>query len=73
MDRKAKINLNNISDFIQGHTEHAFNGPNSHKTEQAEVRAILCTPCTTNGKCLSCGCKTPQLYYVPHRTCSKAK
>lgn len=70
---KAKPSLNNISDFIEGHARAFAPHLNAHVTEQAEVRAILCTPCTENGSCLSCGCKTPQLYYATNRSCSKAK
>ena len=67
------INLNNITDFIQGH--FLYWGGTKSKTvkEQAEQRAILCSPCTQAGKCVSCGCKTPQLYFATNRSCSKQK
>jgi hypothetical protein len=39
----------------------------THIKEQVGLRIFLCQDCNTNGKCTHCGCKTPNMFYAPHK------
>jgi hypothetical protein len=68
--KKAKdiLNPKNIRNFIEGNylmwKDKLSNvGINQHIKEQAIYRALLCKDCLISGKCLECGCKTPNMFF----------
>ena len=55
--------------FIQGTFIEKFIG--FHVVEQIMYRATVCSECTKAGKCVGCGCTTPDLYFTRDISCSK--
>lgn len=64
------ITPENINNFLSGHTNYLLRNTLLPKyiKEQAEWRMKVCQPCVKAGKCLKCGCKSPQLFYAPLKT-----
>lgn len=63
------ITANKIKSFIQGHSlyqlDKRFNILSEHKKEQVFYRMFLCKDtCLKEGKCKSCGCDTPERFYI---------
>ena len=72
--------LDNIRNFIEGKWNKFRAGQMSgflsleeHVKEQALWRAILCSDCYKAGKCIVCGCQTPDMFYAPKKQCPKDK
>lgn len=64
----------NIKNFFQGTLNHAIaKHLPEYIQEQAEMRANLCKPCTDNGSCIICKCKTPHMYYATGKVCDGGK
>lgn len=66
MARIKDITFQNVRNYVEGNIFAALekNLPD-HISEQAMYRMALCLDCLKNGRCLKCGCKTPQLFYAP--------
>lgn len=69
---KAKnVTLGDVRNFIEGNmlyfSDLSLQKLDQHIKEQALYRAMLCQDCLMDGKCRSCGCKTPQLFYAPKK------
>lgn len=66
------MEVKDIKNFFQGYAKYA-NRDNlpPHQQEQVQLRMFLCAPCLQNGSCTECGCKTPQMFYSPHKQDSK--
>lgn len=66
--------LNDTENFIVGNINY-LNRDNLpvHILQQVELRKMLCAPCLSNGKCLHCGCKTPNMFYSPSKVDSEGK
>lgn len=65
-ENPAKVNLKNISKFLQGYARKlsdSFGLLPDYKKEQVLWRMEAAKPCTENGSCLYCGCDTPARYY----------
>lgn len=66
--------LKDIRNFLEGYSNYyAQVHLPDHIREQVELRAFLCKPCLDNGKCLYCGCKTPQMFFAPSKKDSKGR
>lgn len=66
--------LSDIRNFFEGNFLFFRQNHNQpHINEQAEWRAFLCSDCFRNGKCRHCGCKTPNMFFSPHKTDSEGK
>ena len=64
----------NIGHFIQGNFNYLTrNDLPEHIKVQAQERAVICKPCLDNGSCTACGCKTPAVFYAPHKSCKLGK
>lgn len=70
-----KITIKDAKNFIDGHFQSLL--ANQFRpwfiTEQALFRAMKCYPCLKAGKCLKCGCKTPQMFFSKAKTDSDGK
>lgn len=62
-----------IVNFIEGNANYYSSTLPKYKEEQVELRRFLCSDCDSNGKCLVCGCKTPNMYYATHKVDSKGR
>lgn len=73
MDKK--ITITDMSNFIAGNTSMYLNRENIplHVREQILYRALRCATCTYNGKCIHCGCPTPNMFFAPHKQDSERK
>jgi uncharacterized protein YcbK (DUF882 family) len=71
------INPENIKNFIQGNylmvKDILGSDKMSHVKEQALYRAMLCPQCLIAGRCIKCGCKTPNMFYSPEKKCNNYK
>ena len=70
--------LNNVRNFVEGSmlkllNDNSFMVLPIHFKEQVIYRAYLCQDCLSNSECLVCGCKTPAMFYSPHKEDSKGK
>jgi hypothetical protein len=72
-DNKGKIKLtditpHNIRNFLEG-TRNSLSSRNLQKHEQEQViyRAAKCKDCLELGRCHTCGCSTPGLFYSPKK------
>jgi len=65
--------LSKIRDLIQGFYYANIPDLPPHIREQAELRAFLCAPCTNNGSCIHCKCKTPEMFFSPLKKDSDSK
>jgi len=60
--------------YVQGTINHAFESHLPvHIQEQVELRKFLCGECLKAGQCEVCKCKTPQMFYSPHKEDSKGR
>lgn len=57
-----KITASDVKNFVQGNVNYYITRPD-YVTEQATFRAYKCQPCLKAGKCLHCGCTTPQMFF----------
>ncbi len=64
--------LSDVKNFLEGNLNY-FLDIEQHEAEQVLLRMYLCTDCLQNGKCLYCGCKTPQMFYAPSKKDSQGK
>lgn len=67
-----KYGLKDVRNFIEGYAKFYSHLP-QHEQDQVALRAFLCKPCTDNGACFKCGCKTPQMFYAPSKIDSDGK
>lgn len=70
------MNLKDVKNFIQGNLlsyadDVGIGVP--HIREQANMRANKCPECVQAGKCVECGCKTPNMFFSPQKECSKKR
>ena len=66
----------NIRDFVQGNyllIKDIISDPTkpNHIKEQALYRSMLCSECLIRGACKICSCKTPGMFYSPHKMCKE--
>ena len=61
------MDISDIKNFIQGNYNY-FTQNSTHINEQASMRQFMCSSCLSNGSCLSCGCKTPNMFYSPNKS-----
>lgn len=85
MKPKDIFNLKNIKNFAEGTLNYIkFKNENTsnsvffkkledHVKEQAFYRAYLCQKCLSNGACIRCGCKTPEMFFSPKKVDSEGK
>lgn len=70
------ITPKNVINFVEGNILKGIDrmvGIPSHYKEQVIWRSILCFECTQKGKCVVCGCKTPNMFYSPRKVDSKKR
>jgi hypothetical protein len=72
------MNPTNVRDFIEGNymmwkDQLRNSGIAKHYKEQAIYRALLCRPCLVNGRCVECGCKTPNMFFSINKEDSQKK
>ena len=71
------IKFKDIRNYIEGNLnairDSKFENLDPGIKREALLREQLCPECTDNGKCVICGCSTPNMYYAPHKTCSKGR
>lgn len=56
-----------------GNYKFHTNTVKSHELEQVKLRQFLCQDCGSNGSCLVCKCKTPNVFYAPAKIDAKNK
>ena len=59
--------LSYIRDFVEAHMKLVTQKLPWYQEEQVMYRAIQCPECVEAGKCLACGCLTPQIFFAQHR------
>lgn len=55
--------------YFQG--KHLEQEVGYHYCEQVVIRSLLCEQCLNNGKCLHCGCATPDHFMASDNFCSQ--
>ena len=71
-----QTSIQDMKNYIQGKANKALDdlGVLSKKIKEMAVsRAMKCPECLKNGKCLECGCKTPDMFYAPEKKCKKGR
>lgn len=64
----------NIRNFLEGTTNSLSSRVMpEHQKEQVIYRAALCNDCLELGRCHTCGCSTPGLFYAPKKRDAKGK
>lgn len=58
----------NVRNFVEGTLLHARRDIPPHQAEQVKYRMSLCQDCVKAGKCHSCPCSVPELFYAPNKT-----
>lgn len=78
-NKEGKIKLkditpHNIRNFLEG-TRNSLSSRNlkKHQQEQVIYRAAKCKDCLELGRCHTCGCSTPGLFYSPNKTDAAGK
>ena len=66
------MTIADIKHFLIGNYKYHFD-KEPHIVAQAEERAEKCRECLVNGRCVVCGCKTPEMFYAPNKHCPKGK
>lgn len=63
-----QITPTNVRNYVEGNANQFRRASlPKHITEQISFRSFLCQPCLVKGKCVSCGCTTPHLFYSPKK------
>lgn len=73
MIKISDVTPENINNFIQGNLNYYLGNNPPHYIEQFLYRAYLCSECLQNGKCLHCGCTTPNMFFSPRKIDSMDK
>lgn len=75
--KKEQLTFNNMKGFIQGNVRKFledidYNNLDYYIREQIIYRSLTCRTCTIEGKCVICGCQTPEKFYED-RACEGEK
>lgn len=77
MGTNSKITGQDVRNYLEGNAYYLLSFFKStsptHIKEQALYRAFLCDECLKKGKCVECGCKTPNMFFSPKKKDSKGR
>ena len=67
------LTLKDIKNVVEGNNNYYLSTLSPEVLSEIDKRMEACPLCVTAGKCIKCGCKTPEMFYALSKTCPDNK